>query len=223
MSNAISNTRLDTLSLRLANAANRMRQVATKDQEEHGWAGRAGNAKGGHEGARHIPNEPNQAVAAAAHSPVPRPHSQARTQQAPHRTPQTQIHRSPKRTSTVPSRKPPFKARRLHNLTLQSLRIAMVTSLADDDPLELCYATLGFYTRRMLLPPRDVFVLDASRDLGDMFNPCYAAYNVSVLRKALTSDSDYAVKMDSSDARKRRWYGELQSDLFKQVGNGSRQ
>jgi hypothetical protein len=108
----------------------------------------------------------------------------------------------------------PSRSRRLHNVTAETLRFAVVTSVADDDSIEFCYATLGFYTRRMAVPARDIFVFDATKLRAVPFASCFSAFNVTVLAKSL--HDAYANVMQTSDTAKRGWYGILQTSLFKQ-------
>ena len=113
----------------------------------------------------------------------------------------------------------PSRARRLHNLTLDTLRVALATSLASDDPLEFCYSTLGYYTRRAAVPPGDIFILDLSAG-HRKFSQCYAALGIERVfqQDYPAGQSDYASRMPTSDAIKRRWYSKMQGHMLRDMG-----
>ncbi|KAL1504613.1 hypothetical protein AB1Y20_008397 [Prymnesium parvum] len=108
---------------------------------------------------------------------------------------------------------------RLHNLTLETLRVALSTSLADDDPVEFCYWTMGYYTRRSLLRPSDIFILDLSSGHRKFF-PCYTTFGLpNIFNQALPSgQQDYASRMPASDTLKRTWYTKMQHRLLGTLG-----
>eukprot|EP00966_Prymnesium_polylepis_P259643 5997317-Prymnesium_polylepis.1 len=142
---------------------------------------------------------------------MPSPHA-ART--PPRRAPPMARTPTGRRVARAPDR-----ARRLENLTMDNLRVALATSLASDDPLEFCYATLGFYTARAAIRAKDIFVLDMTSG-HSRFRGCYAAFGVTQIsdQDYPTGQSDYASRMQTSDTLKRRWYSTMQGRMLRLWG-----
>eukprot|EP00327_Prymnesium_parvum_P022362 CAMPEP_0113282110 /NCGR_PEP_ID=MMETSP0008_2-20120614/28674_1 /TAXON_ID=97485 /ORGANISM="Prymnesium parvum" /LENGTH=115 /DNA_ID=CAMNT_0000132601 /DNA_START=18 /DNA_END=362 /DNA_ORIENTATION=+ /assembly_acc=CAM_ASM_000153 len=78
---------------------------------------------------------------------------------------------------------------------------------------------MGYYTRRSLLRPSDIFILDLSSGHRKFF-PCYTTFGLpNIFNQALPSgQQDYASRMPASDTLKRTWYTKMQHRLLGTLG-----
>lgn len=105
------------------------------------------------------------------------------------------------------------------NLSLETLRFAVATSLASDDAIEFCYWTLGYYIRRAGVLSRDIFICDLSSG-HQKFSQCYSIFGISNIFHAEfpRGQADYASEMGASDNLKIIWYTKLQQRMFYSLG-----